>query len=97
MLVTTPSFVFVCVFYLVLFSHNQLQHDESATESWVPDIDPAEVVETMKRDAAVHPAIAAFIKTAPKGSVVNWQLKFRDPHEQWTSPGGRVVQLGDAG
>ncbi|KAH8166781.1 hypothetical protein CIB48_g1435 [Xylaria polymorpha] len=71
-------------------------HDESATESWVPDIDPAEVVETMKRDAAVHPAIAAFIKTAPKGSVVNWQLKFRDPHEQWTSPGGRVVQLGDA-
>jgi 2-polyprenyl-6-methoxyphenol hydroxylase-like FAD-dependent oxidoreductase len=62
----------------------------------VPDIDPAEVIEVMEKNAAVHPAIAAFIRTAPKGSVVNWQLKFRDPHEQWTSPGGRVVQLGDA-
>ncbi|KAF4469575.1 hypothetical protein FALBO_3520 [Fusarium albosuccineum] len=71
-------------------------HDETAAESWVPDVDPAEVVSAMGKNAAVHPAVAAFIRTAPKGSVVNWQLKFRDPHEQWTSPGGRVVQLGDA-
>ncbi|KAM0248328.1 hypothetical protein ACHAP5_003498 [Fusarium lateritium] len=71
-------------------------HDESASESWVPDVDPAEVISAMEKNNAVHPAVAAFIKTAPQGSVVNWQLKFRDPHEQWTSPGGRVVQLGDA-
>ncbi|RGP80518.1 fusarubin cluster-monooxygenase [Fusarium longipes] len=71
-------------------------HDESASESWVPDVDPSEVIAAMEKINAVHPAVAAFIKTAPKGSVVNWQLKFRDPHEQWTSPGGRVVQLGDA-
>ncbi|EWZ43042.1 hypothetical protein FOZG_07789 [Fusarium oxysporum Fo47] len=71
-------------------------HAESASESWIPDIDPAEVIIEMEKNDAVHPAIAAFIRTAPKGSVVNWQLKFRDPHEQWTSPGGRVVQLGDA-
>lgn len=50
----------------------------------------------MEKSVAVHPAVAALIKTTPKGSVVNWQLKLRDSHEQWTSPGGRVVQLGDA-
>ncbi|KAF5688103.1 hypothetical protein FCIRC_2077 [Fusarium circinatum] len=71
-------------------------HAESASESWIPNIDPAEVITEMKKNDAVHPAIAALIRTAPKGSVVNWQLKFRDPHEQWTSPGGHVVQLGDA-
>ncbi|KAF5249704.1 hypothetical protein FANTH_5012 [Fusarium anthophilum] len=71
-------------------------HAESASESWIPNIDPAEVITEMEKNDAVHPAIAALIRTAPKGSVVNWQLKFRDPHEQWTSPGGHVVQLGDA-
>ncbi|KAH8810961.1 hypothetical protein F5884DRAFT_263140 [Xylogone sp. PMI_703] len=71
-------------------------HDESATESWVPDVDPAEVIDVMEKSVPVHPAVAALIRTTPKGSVVNWQLKLRDSHEQWTSPGGRVVQLGDA-
>ncbi|KAK6827176.1 hypothetical protein PG987_010517 [Apiospora arundinis] len=71
-------------------------HDVTAHESWVPDVDPAEVISIMDRDTAFHPAIEALIRATPAGSVVNWQLVFRDPHETWTSPGGRVVQLGDA-
>jgi 2-polyprenyl-6-methoxyphenol hydroxylase-like FAD-dependent oxidoreductase len=50
----------------------------------------------MERSVAVHPAVAALVRTTPKGSVVNRQLKLRNPHQQWTSPGGRVVQLADA-
>ncbi|KAK8123853.1 hypothetical protein PG999_003771 [Apiospora kogelbergensis] len=71
-------------------------HDATAHESWVPDVDPAEVIAIMERDTTFHPALEALIRATPAGSVVNWQLVFRDPHETWTSPGGRVVQLGDA-
>lgn len=62
----------------------------------MPDVDPEELIKVIDRGGHVHPAVKAMFKTAPKGSIINWQLKFRDPHEQWTSPGGRVVQIGDA-
>jgi len=32
----------------------------------------------------------------PKDQLVDWQLMWRDPQPKWTSPGGRVVQLGAA-
>jgi hypothetical protein len=30
------------------------------------------------------------------GQVVDWGLRWRDPTEQWTSAGGRIITLGDA-
>jgi hypothetical protein len=36
------------------------------------------------------------IKTTPPGILVNWKLMWRDPRSVWTSPLGRVIQLGDA-
>lgn len=41
------------------------------------------------------PAVLILIRHSP-GSIVNWSLNFRNPHRHWTSPGGRVVQIGDA-
>ena len=36
------------------------------------------------------------IRTVPKDGIVDYKLMWRDPQPQWASPGGRVVQLGDA-
>jgi 2-polyprenyl-6-methoxyphenol hydroxylase-like FAD-dependent oxidoreductase len=42
------------------------------------------------------PILSELIKLTPKGSLIDWQLKWRDPEPQWTSEQGRVIQLGDA-
>lgn len=34
------------------------------------------------------------IKSTPPGYLVDWRLLWRDPRSKWTSPKGRVVQLG---
>lgn len=73
------------------------QDNGSATESWTPNVEPAEVFEVMEREApGWHPAVAALMKTAPKGAIIHWKLMWRDLNETWTSPAGRVVQVGDS-
>ncbi|KAL8820679.1 MAG: hypothetical protein Q9191_007464 [Dirinaria sp. TL-2023a] len=71
--------------------------DGSATESWTPNVDPGDVPKVMEREApGWHPALAAIMKAAPKGTVAHWKLMWRDLREEWTSPGGLIVQVGDS-
>ncbi|KAK4494422.1 hypothetical protein PRZ48_014720 [Zasmidium cellare] len=66
-----------------------------ATESWEPDTDPEDVVKALKV-ADWDPAIVALVRTAPKKGIVHWPLLWRDLRREWTSEGGRVVQVGDS-
>ena len=66
------------------------------TESWEPDVDPENVVKVLQRVPGWDPAADALIRRAPKGSVIHWSLLWRSLRPEWTSKGGRVVQLGDA-
>ena len=68
----------------------------AATESWEPDTDPEEVVRGLLRAPDWDPAIPALVRTAPKGAIVHWPLLWRDLRREWTSPGARVVQVGDS-
>ncbi|KAF5232510.1 hypothetical protein FAUST_8698 [Fusarium austroamericanum] len=43
-----------------------------------------------------EPFVTELIKATPNHSVLDWKLMWRDPQPRWTSPGGRVVQIGDA-
>jgi 2-polyprenyl-6-methoxyphenol hydroxylase-like FAD-dependent oxidoreductase len=36
------------------------------------------------------------IEATPDGAIVDFKLVWRDPEPQWVSPGGRLVQIGDA-
>ena len=36
------------------------------------------------------------IKATPNHTVLEWKLLWRNPQRQWVSPGGRIVQIGDA-
>lgn len=65
-------------------------------ESWDPDVDPEEVVRVLRRVPDWHPAIEGLVRATPKGAIVHWPLLWRDLRRDWTSRGGRVVQVGDA-
>ena len=66
------------------------------TESWDPDIDPEKVVKVLRLVPDWDPAIDGLIRATPKGSVIHWPLLWRNLRRDWTSKGGRVVQVGDA-
>ncbi|KAL4987679.1 hypothetical protein BDW68DRAFT_197223 [Aspergillus falconensis] len=69
----------------------------TATESWEPDTDPETVAQAMLSGAGDwDPAVLALIRSAPKGAIVHWPLLWRDLRREWTSPAGRVVQVGDS-
>ncbi|KAH8660809.1 hypothetical protein BGZ60DRAFT_492165 [Tricladium varicosporioides] len=36
------------------------------------------------------------IQATPPNTLLDWKLMWRNPRSQWTSPAGRVIQLGDA-
>ncbi|KAL4776687.1 hypothetical protein BDW60DRAFT_222932 [Aspergillus nidulans var. acristatus] len=69
----------------------------TATESWEPDTDPETVAQAMLSGAGDwDPAVLALVRSAPKSAIVHWPLLWRDLRREWTSPAGRVVQVGDS-
>lgn len=36
------------------------------------------------------------IKTTPNDGIIDWKMVWRDPQMTWSSPEGRVIQLGDS-
>lgn len=42
------------------------------------------------------PAFIALVRQTPPKSVNDWRLMWRNPQPKTISPGGRVVQVGDA-
>jgi hypothetical protein len=42
------------------------------------------------------PIFKELVDTTPPNTIVNFELLWRNPQPSWTSPGARVVQIGDA-
>nr|UYO77196.1 FAD-dependent monooxygenase [Trichoderma balearicum] len=72
-----------------------LDGSNDPTESWEPDVDPEEVLKVLQRVPDWDPAIQGLIRSAPRGSIIHWPLLWRNLRPEWTSKGGRIVQLGD--
>ncbi|KAF4629075.1 hypothetical protein G7Y89_g9071 [Cudoniella acicularis] len=69
----------------------------SATESWHDKTPIATVLSlASKVSPPFPPIIAKIIKSTPEDGIVDWKLIWRDPQPIWSSPSGRVLQLGDA-
>ncbi|KAJ5428714.1 Monooxygenase FAD-binding [Penicillium cf. griseofulvum] len=43
-----------------------------------------------------EPFMTEIIKATPNHTVLEWKLLWRNPQPRWVSPGGRIVQIGDA-
>jgi 2-polyprenyl-6-methoxyphenol hydroxylase-like FAD-dependent oxidoreductase len=50
----------------------------------------------LKQVEGWEPYMTELIKATPDNKVLDWKLMWRNPQPQWTSPAGRVVQIGDA-
>ncbi|KAK6398138.1 hypothetical protein LTR65_003218 [Meristemomyces frigidus] len=68
----------------------------TAAESWGHVVNPEEVLKYTSTVPGWPEIADRVIMTTPSDQLVDWKLMWRDPQPQWTSPGGFVVQLGDA-
>ncbi|KAL5592842.1 hypothetical protein FOBRF1_013150 [Fusarium oxysporum] len=69
----------------------------TADESWAQGITPEEALSRVPDVSEVDPLIIELIRKIPsENPFVSWKLCWRNPQERWTSPGGRIVQVGDS-
>jgi 2-polyprenyl-6-methoxyphenol hydroxylase-like FAD-dependent oxidoreductase len=73
-----------------------LKDTGTATESWHNRTAIEDVLKYTSQIPGWPEIMNKVIRTTPKDGITDWKLMWRDPQPQWTSPGGRVVQLGDA-
>ncbi|KAK5657895.1 hypothetical protein OQA88_2444 [Cercophora sp. LCS_1] len=78
-----------------------MNHDVTGSEkeSWSNTIEYTEVLENMDNGVGPQPWAPIFkelIKLTPSNTIVNFELFWRNPQPKWASPGGRVVNIGDA-
>lgn len=71
--------------------------DGTSQESWANKASPEYVVKFLKENFPDVPEyLYKLIRTAPADGIIDWQLLWRDSQPNWTSPLGRVVQVGDS-
>ncbi|KAF2722513.1 FAD/NAD(P)-binding domain-containing protein [Polychaeton citri CBS 116435] len=78
-----------------------MNHDAtgSSSENWSNTIDAEEVLKDIDMGVGPTPWSPMFkrlVKCTPPNTIVNFELLWRDPQPSWTSPGARVVQIGDS-
>lgn len=59
-------------------------------------MDTSEVLEIASNIPEFPEVAKRLIKTTPKQTIIDWEIMWRDPKENWISPRGRVVQVGDS-
>ncbi|KAF4488556.1 FAD-dependent monooxygenase fsr3 [Colletotrichum fructicola] len=73
--------------------------DGTAQESWSETITSEDFIKQLPKASDTEhwdPLIIEAIQNIPEDSIVKWKLCWRDPQTKWTSPGGRIIQLGDS-
>ncbi|ROV98747.1 hypothetical protein VMCG_06705 [Cytospora schulzeri] len=69
----------------------------TSKESWGNHVSPDYVVKFLRDNFPEVPEyLQKLLMTAPENAIVDWQLLWRDPQPNWSSPLGRVVQVGDS-
>ena len=71
----------------------------SEAETWHHVIEAEEVIAEMDNipgETKWSPIIKDLVACTPPGTIVNFELWWRDPQESWSSPEARVVQIGDS-
>ncbi|KAK7940893.1 uncharacterized protein PG986_013280 [Apiospora aurea] len=78
-----------------------MNHDVTGSEeeNWNHTVEADEVLTNMDKGVGPTPWAPIFkelIKLTPKETIINFELFWRNPQPSWASPGGRVVEIGDA-
>ncbi|EEA19171.1 hypothetical protein EYB25_009245 [Talaromyces marneffei] len=70
--------------------------DGKGMESWNQTVDVSEVLKITAKIPGFPEVAERLIKTTPNNGIIDWEIMWRDPRENWISPCGRVVQVGDS-
>lgn len=78
-----------------------MNHDVTGTEeeNWNATIDYQEVLDGMDKvpgPVKWAPIFKDLVKCTPPKTIINFELLWRNPQPSWTSPGARVIQIGDS-
>ncbi|KAK6382281.1 hypothetical protein LTS17_004168 [Exophiala oligosperma] len=77
-----------------LFTH---EDKGEAEETWTTRKDSSLALQCLQETGLEwDERIPAIMKRTPPGTIVDYKITWRDPNPTWTSPGGRVVKIGDA-
>jgi 2-polyprenyl-6-methoxyphenol hydroxylase-like FAD-dependent oxidoreductase len=69
------------------------EDSNESEENWAQPTSTAKALQAVQ---GWDPYVTELIKATPDNTVLDWKLMWRNPQPQWTSPLGRVVQIGDA-
>jgi 2-polyprenyl-6-methoxyphenol hydroxylase-like FAD-dependent oxidoreductase len=72
------------------------QGDGVGADTWSHHSDVSKVLEITSKIPGFPEIANRLIKKSPKDGIVDWELMWRDPREDWVSPLSRVVQVGDS-
>ncbi|OKL57964.1 hypothetical protein UA08_06659 [Talaromyces atroroseus] len=68
-----------------------------ANESWTKHVSPQQVIDdTTSKIEGWPDYVNRLISLTPDDRLIDFELVWRDPQPVWTSPSGRIVQIGDA-
>jgi 2-polyprenyl-6-methoxyphenol hydroxylase-like FAD-dependent oxidoreductase len=77
-------------------SKTSSQGDGVGADTWSHHSDVSKVLEITSKIPGFPEIANRLIKKSPKDGIIDWELMWRDPRENWVSPLGRVVQVGDS-
>ncbi|KAI0897021.1 hypothetical protein F4806DRAFT_495528 [Annulohypoxylon nitens] len=88
--------------FLILLSEDYVSvylttlDDGTAEESWSAGIAAADVLAKLPNSESWEPLVVEAFRNVPENKIVKWKLCWRDPQTKWTSPGRRIIQVGDS-
>lgn len=70
---------------------------ESSREDWGHTVEADEVLASIDHGHSTPwaPIFKELVKLTPPKTIVNFELFWRNPQPSWSSPGARVIQIGD--
>ncbi|KAL8755000.1 MAG: hypothetical protein Q9199_003958 [Rusavskia elegans] len=69
---------------------------KTSQESWSAKLSKSTARQQLDEDGEWSPEYLSVVQKTPANSIIHWKLVWRDMQQTWTSPKGRVVQIGDA-
>ena len=69
---------------------------QTSSESWIETLSSDEALRQLKDAGLEAPELHELVRVTPPNTILDWQLIWRDLDEDWVSPHGRIVQIGDA-
>ncbi|KAH8690554.1 hypothetical protein BGW36DRAFT_432352 [Talaromyces proteolyticus] len=77
-----------------LFTH---EDKGQAEETWSTRLNASDALKSLEQTGLEwNEKVLAVVKQTPPNTVIDYKITWRDPDPIWTSPGGRIVKIGDA-